>query len=242
MVPDARLIEVLWKERGDRYHARSSTPVLLHLSYEAREFALRIYHEVKVENGCGTLEPSDNYEEQIPFGAYVNFQRDQLYFSFESFNVQSSYVERMEDFLAKLEPLDAVSRIQHLAFDAAVMFHTTRYPAKFVDLASLQNISMVVSDPNLAFAAGDWRNTTPDSGEAKIVARNSRRSWIYRWSQRRGMVIGLSYIGGYIDHETTVVQGNKRVMRILGMDKKMVDGLHICAVDIKRAKEGHEVV
>ncbi|KAE8443244.1 hypothetical protein EG329_002032 [Mollisiaceae sp. DMI_Dod_QoI] len=192
-IPCARFIEVIWKEKGDQYYTDSRTPVLLHICFESRRYAMRKYHKLEVENGWNTskgIKPSS-------FGAYIDYTRDSLYFSLGNFHRGTRYLEKVEDFLAKLEPQNALSHLQNLAFDGEVIQPGGfTYPTRFVELSSLSTLELVVSDACLSFSNQWGKNPAALFISQKMQKRSINDRRVRRWDYSERKVLLASYING----------------------------------------------
>jgi hypothetical protein len=102
-LPDARVIEILWNSKSNKYYTDAPQPTILRVNKESRGEALRFYEawviNVRKEppaTPCRLTRSASakkkQYEEQskqntsILFGTYVNFSTDTVYFSSHCLN------------------------------------------------------------------------------------------------------------------------------------------------------------
>lgn len=231
-MPRGRLIEVSWTEKGDRYYQYRQAPVLLHIWSESRVYALKRYHLLTVDNGYGTITPASSFKTQRPFGTYFDFERDGLYFSLGNSDRGARYLERVDDFLSKLEPLDAVSRIRDLLFDAQVMYtRGLAWPSKSSELTSLKLLGLAVSDVNLSFGNRNGKDPAPQSPMIGATFRSLRDLEVRRWDWKAGRVATIVLDGPL---QTKAFDRIKRKINAQGLDKALLDRLDCQLLDIER--------
>ncbi|CZR55180.1 uncharacterized protein PAC_05066 [Phialocephala subalpina] len=235
-----RMIEVLWTEKGDRYFSNSPAPRLLHIWSESREYGLKRYRLLIVDNRCGTITPSITYNIQRPFGTYFDFKTDGLYFSLGNSNRALRYLARIDDFLSNLEPLDAASRLRNLIVHAQVMYaRGIPIPSIFAEPTSLQHLGIAVNDVNLSFVNRHGKNSARQSPMIRTMSKSLRNSEVRRWDWSQAKVVTRWHWSGPFQwwnapHHTVIVDGIKLDMKAQGLDKALVDRLVLRLVDIAR--------
>ncbi|KAF8848083.1 hypothetical protein BDZ45DRAFT_297532 [Acephala macrosclerotiorum] len=242
LMPGPRMLEVLWTEKGDRYYSYRRAPLLLHIWSESRDYALKRYHLLTVDNGCGTITPAPTYNTQRAFGTYFDFERDGLYFSLGNSHRALRYLERVDDFLSKLEPLDAVSRLQHVMFDAEVMYaRGVGFPSKFSELTSLRYLGMAVNDINLSFTNRSRKNAAPQFPMGDAMPRSLKDIVVRRWNWKQGRIETQCHQRGPFQawngpYHAGLFDGIKLDMKAQGLDEALVDRLRLCLLDIERKR------
>jgi hypothetical protein len=191
--PEDRPIEVHWNHLTGKVYTNASQPVLLQVNHESRVETLKIYEPLVID--CNPMLPTfihhnrwdDEYELEHnscnnprhqkakcgPFGTYINYERDTLYFSLAHISKRRVW----GDFVAQLcKEGAALQKLRHLAFDINACFDVNNrlhpsYRCTFLrDLVKTEQeltIHVVYHDPS---QCQDCRTTAQRA--AKIETEN----------------------------------------------------------------------
>ncbi|CZR55174.1 uncharacterized protein PAC_05060 [Phialocephala subalpina] len=190
-MPGPRVIEVLWNEaRG--YYATIGTPAILHACTESRGHTLKEYTSMVVDQRVHSSDDDSDEAKSlladgtvtnlptIPFGAYINFDRDMVYF-FIGAAGRTLYDAKVNWFLTNIDT-NAISKLQHVAMDYPTTYD--RLPRSIISrFHELGSLAIVARDNCMPwhFNVGPSRALyRPAIGTNQISGKDAVE--VYRWN------------------------------------------------------------
>lgn len=197
MMPNARIIEVLWnKDKGYYTDCPNPVPIPLHICAKSRLFALEKVKPVEIEN----FLKDDRFirmrqEKSLAF--YVNPAIDTLYLSMGNSHVFLSSLDAIADFLRKLND-DVAASIQRIAMDAYRVDHILdenlhdgdrKSPPLVSRFPQLKGIGMIISDVCMCTAWNNVRNFAPRREPLKFADHETTVVKFTKWSSTLGVPV-----------------------------------------------------